>query len=105
MTTGLDVFDTTVQETNLWLKDVMERIGTYDRHSAYSTLRAVLHAGGVFGRVVAAVLVARLLAPAVVDHDVGARRRFVEQPGEQRLAFPLGGSQVHSPSLKMIAGA
>ena len=26
MTTGLDVFDTTVQETNLWLKDVMERI-------------------------------------------------------------------------------
>ena len=44
MTTGLDVFDTTVQETNLWLKDVMERIGTYDRHSAYSTLRAVLHA-------------------------------------------------------------
>ena len=44
MTTGLDVFDTTVQETNLWLKDVMERIGTYDRHSAYSMLRAVLHA-------------------------------------------------------------
>ena len=44
MTTGLDVFDTTVQETNLWLKDVMERIGTYDRHRAYSTLRAVLHA-------------------------------------------------------------
>jgi hypothetical protein len=37
MTTGLDVLDTTVQETNLWLKDVMERIGTYDRHSAYST--------------------------------------------------------------------
>jgi uncharacterized protein (DUF2267 family) len=33
-----------VQETNLWLKDVMERIGTYDRHSAYSALRAVLHA-------------------------------------------------------------
>jgi uncharacterized protein (DUF2267 family) len=44
MTTGLDVFDKTVQETNLWLKDVMERIGTYDRHSGYSTLRAVLHA-------------------------------------------------------------
>lgn len=40
MTTGLDVFDTTVQESNLWLKDVMERIGTYDRHRAYSTLRA-----------------------------------------------------------------
>ena len=44
MTTGLDVFDTTVQESNLWLKDVMERIGTDDRHRAYSTLRAVLHA-------------------------------------------------------------
>ena len=44
MTTGLDVFDTTVQESNLWLKDLMERIGTYDRHRAYSTLRAVLHA-------------------------------------------------------------
>lgn len=44
MTTGLDVFDTTVQETNLWLKDVMERLGTYDRHRAYSTARAVLHA-------------------------------------------------------------
>jgi uncharacterized protein (DUF2267 family) len=44
MTTGLDVFDTTVQETNLWLKELMERLGTYDRHRAYSTLRAVLHA-------------------------------------------------------------
>jgi len=44
MTTGLDVFDKTVQETNLWLKDVMERVGTYDRHRAYSALRAVLHA-------------------------------------------------------------
>jgi len=43
MTTGLDVFDKTVQETNLWLKDVMERLSTYDRHHAYSTLRAVLH--------------------------------------------------------------
>jgi uncharacterized protein (DUF2267 family) len=44
MTTGLDTFDRTVQETNLWLKDVMERLNTYDRHHAYSTLRAVLHA-------------------------------------------------------------
>jgi hypothetical protein len=25
MTTGLDTFDKTVQESNLWLKDVMER--------------------------------------------------------------------------------
>jgi uncharacterized protein (DUF2267 family) len=43
MTTGLDVFDKTVQESNLWLKDLMERLGTNDRHHAYSTLRAVLH--------------------------------------------------------------
>jgi uncharacterized protein (DUF2267 family) len=43
MTTGLDVFDKTVQESNLWLKDLMERLGTSDRHHAYSTLRAVLH--------------------------------------------------------------
>jgi uncharacterized protein (DUF2267 family) len=33
-----------VQESNLWLKGVMERLNTYDRHHAYSTLRAVLHA-------------------------------------------------------------
>lgn len=44
MTTGLDVFDKTVQESNLWLKDIMERLSTSDRHHAYSTLRAVLHA-------------------------------------------------------------
>jgi uncharacterized protein (DUF2267 family) len=43
MTTGLDVFDKTVQESNLWLKDIMERLGTSDRHHAYSLLRAVLH--------------------------------------------------------------
>ncbi len=44
MSTGLDTFDKTIQESNLWLKDVMERINTNDRHHAYSTLRAVLHA-------------------------------------------------------------
>lgn len=44
MSTGLDTFDKTVQETNLWLKDVMERLSTEDRHHAYSSLRAVLHA-------------------------------------------------------------
>jgi uncharacterized protein (DUF2267 family) len=43
MTTGLDVFDTTVQQTNLWLKDIMERIETDDRHLAYQLLRATLH--------------------------------------------------------------
>ena len=44
MTTGLDTFDKTVQESNLWLKDVRERLNTYDRHHAYSTMRALLHA-------------------------------------------------------------
>jgi uncharacterized protein (DUF2267 family) len=44
MATGLDTFDKTVQESNLWLKDLMERLNTHDRHRAYSILRAVLHA-------------------------------------------------------------
>jgi uncharacterized protein (DUF2267 family) len=44
MSTGLDTFDKTVQESNLWLKDIMDRLETEDRHHAYSTLRAVLHA-------------------------------------------------------------
>ena len=43
MSIGLDTFDKTVQESNLWLKDLMERLNTQDRHHAYSTLRAVLH--------------------------------------------------------------
>ncbi len=43
-TTGLPVFDTTVQETNLWLKLLMERLDTDDRHLAYLALRATLHA-------------------------------------------------------------
>ena len=44
MTTGLDTFDTTVQESNRWLKAVMDRLDTMDRHRAYACLRAVLHA-------------------------------------------------------------
>jgi uncharacterized protein (DUF2267 family) len=43
MSTGLDVFDTTVQQTNLWLKDLMERLGL-DRKHAYKVLGATLHA-------------------------------------------------------------
>jgi uncharacterized protein (DUF2267 family) len=43
-TTGLPVFDTTVQETNLWLKSIMEALQTDDRHLAYLALRATLHA-------------------------------------------------------------
>lgn len=43
MSTGLDVFDTTVQQSNLWLKEIMERLRSDDRHLAYQALRATLH--------------------------------------------------------------
>jgi uncharacterized protein (DUF2267 family) len=42
--TGLDVFDTTVQKTNSWLKDVMAELGWEDRQRAYLALRSTLHA-------------------------------------------------------------
>ncbi len=42
--TGLDVFDTTVQKTNIWLNDLMKVLGWQDRHKAYLALRATLHA-------------------------------------------------------------
>jgi uncharacterized protein (DUF2267 family) len=41
--TGLEVFDETLQKTNIWLKEIMEVLGL-DRHRAYQALRAVLHA-------------------------------------------------------------
>jgi uncharacterized protein (DUF2267 family) len=44
MSTGLDVIDATVQQTNLWLKELMKRLGTEDRHLAYKVLSATLHA-------------------------------------------------------------
>ena len=43
MTTGLAVFDTTVQDTNLWLKEVQAKLGDCERQEAYAALRAVLH--------------------------------------------------------------
>jgi uncharacterized protein (DUF2267 family) len=42
--TGLPVFDHTLHITNIWLKDVMQRLGTEDRHRAYLALRATLQA-------------------------------------------------------------
>jgi uncharacterized protein (DUF2267 family) len=42
--TGLSVFDTTVQKTNLWLKDLMQVLGWEQKQKAYDALRAVLHA-------------------------------------------------------------
>ena len=41
--TGLEVFDATLQKTNIWLKDLMDEMG-WNRHQAYQALRAVLHA-------------------------------------------------------------
>ncbi|GIX16454.1 MAG: hypothetical protein KatS3mg119_0640 [Rhodothalassiaceae bacterium] len=39
--TGLEVFDETVQKTNIWLKEIMEELGL-SRRRAYEVLRAVL---------------------------------------------------------------
>lgn len=39
--TGLDVFDKTLQTTNVWLDEIMDEIGP-DRHLAWHTLGAVL---------------------------------------------------------------
>lgn len=44
MSTGIEAFDRTLQLTNLWLKDLMVRLGTEDRHLAYLALRTTLHA-------------------------------------------------------------
>jgi uncharacterized protein (DUF2267 family) len=41
--TGLDVFDRTLQTTNIWLDDIMRDLGP-DRHAAWHALGAVLHA-------------------------------------------------------------
>lgn len=42
--TGLDVFDTTVQKTNTWLKELMRVMNWDDRHKAYLAMRTTLHA-------------------------------------------------------------
>jgi uncharacterized protein (DUF2267 family) len=42
--TGLEVFDSTVQETNHWLKLMMGELGSDDRQSSFNALRAALHA-------------------------------------------------------------
>lgn len=42
--TGLEVFDATLQKTNVWLNELMEAMGWTSRHRAYEVLRAVLHA-------------------------------------------------------------
>ena len=42
--TSLAAFDSTLQTTNIWLNDVLERLGWPDHLRAYHALRAVLHA-------------------------------------------------------------
>ena len=42
--TGLEIFDTTVQETNHWLKLMMGELGTDSRHEAFAALRGALRA-------------------------------------------------------------
>ena len=41
--TGLEVFDTTLHETNYWLKIVMREMGTENRQQAFNALRTTLH--------------------------------------------------------------
>lgn len=41
--TGLQTFDKTIHETNVWLKDMMDELGIEDRHQAYRILKGVLH--------------------------------------------------------------
>lgn len=40
--TGLEVFDTTIQTTNIWLNDINQELGWGDRQLAYHGLRSVL---------------------------------------------------------------
>jgi len=42
--TGLEVFDTTVHKTHIWLNDIMQELGWEDRYKAYGGLRTTLHA-------------------------------------------------------------
>jgi len=41
--TGITAFDRTIHTTNIWLHDLMDRLGWPDKHRAYHALRAVLH--------------------------------------------------------------
>jgi uncharacterized protein (DUF2267 family) len=42
--TGLEVFDRTLQATNIWLDDLMKEMGWQEPQRAYHALRVVLHA-------------------------------------------------------------
>lgn len=42
--TGIHTFDSTVQESNLWLHSVMEHMQTEDPHVGFAALKGTLHA-------------------------------------------------------------
>ena len=42
--TGLEVFDRTLQTTNIWLDDLLDELAWSDRHKAWHALSVVLHA-------------------------------------------------------------
>jgi uncharacterized protein (DUF2267 family) len=41
--TGLEVFDRTIQTTNIWLDELMKELPWMKRHEAFHALRVVLH--------------------------------------------------------------
>ena len=43
-TMNIEVFDTTVQKTNEWLRDISRELGDENRRHAYLALRGTLHA-------------------------------------------------------------
>jgi len=42
--TGIRAFDSTIHTTNVWLSDLMDRLGWEDKQHAYQAMRVVLHA-------------------------------------------------------------
>jgi uncharacterized protein (DUF2267 family) len=42
--TGLDVFDSSIQRTNAWIKELMQELNWSDHRKTYLAFRAVLHA-------------------------------------------------------------
>jgi uncharacterized protein (DUF2267 family) len=41
---AMETFESTVQKTNIWIKDLMDEEGWDDSHKAFLALKAVLHA-------------------------------------------------------------
>ncbi len=43
MSTGVEAFDTTIQKSEIWIKEIQNRMKLPDRHKSVRVLRAVLH--------------------------------------------------------------